>query len=371
MPDYQPSTPSTYVTPLLSGKEFTFLSNSAVWGSTVFPGISRAVVVNYNGKEIFNAKPVYREDGLLVDTEPFTMVLQPGTYSVLYGYAIQNADGWSYDVFRATFIFTVIENHYPLKKWTITDVIKRTLDLAEPLRKGEEPRFRLNAEQAALFDNVLAPQFSFTKQTLRECLQEIGKVVHGEPRLTVVKEGGKWLYEIVFDMYGQMERSAISKRHYLIDSLSTAVDNYATHLDSQAENLVNSLDSASGVIVEPFAGGYKSVRTEQQYIRITEQNMVIATQYPIYTIEKLECLPPNMTEAVDITQYVFERSVYNSRLSSYSQKYPYAKSHAIMYTQGEKNITALNFKSDAEKSKTAVLTSPFYKDTGRFSLQDL
>lgn len=282
---------------------------------------------------------------------------KPGTYQIRYaGFITGNQT-----IFNAygelsipinencpvTFYIVAVENHHPLKKWTITDVINRLFDIAEPIRKGEKPRFRLNAEQAKLFDNILAPQFSFTKQTLRECLQEVGKVVHGEPRLTVVKENGAWIYELVYDMYGGMERSRISYKKWLLETLFSNVDNYATHLDSSAENLVNTQDSAAGVIVEPFAGGYKSVRTEQQYIRITDENMIIATQYPIYAVEKLECLTPDGKTA-EITPYVFERSVYNARLSAYAQTYPYAKSHALMYTQGEKNITALNFKSEAQ-----------------------
>lgn len=83
---------------------------------------------------------------------------------------------------------SVVENKLPLKKWSITDVVNRLCDLAEPIRKGEAPRFRFNAEQAAQFDKVLSPQFSFTKQTLRECLQDVGRFIHGEPRLTPKKD---------------------------------------------------------------------------------------------------------------------------------------------------------------------------------------
>ena len=48
------------------------------------------------------------------------------------------------------FSFTILtaENQLPLKKWTATDVINRILDLAEPIRKGEKPRFRLQGMNA-------------------------------------------------------------------------------------------------------------------------------------------------------------------------------------------------------------------------------
>ena len=257
--------------------------------------------------------------------------------------------------------FVVVENQYPLKQWTITDVINRLCDIAEPIRQGETPRFVLQGaesgvpyaagSQAELFDNVLAPQFSFTKSTFRECLQQCGKVIHGEPRLDIATNAdGSFYYQISFDLYGQMEQSNISVMPYIVKTVSQVVDSYASQLDSSAENLVNQLDKYSGVIVEPYREGYKTVRTETLYVRITEENMLIPTQYPIYSIEKVECgfVPDNTSlgQNIDITPYVFESSIYNTQLSSYSPQYPYSKAYGITYTQGQKNLTALNFKTD-------------------------
>ena len=250
------------------------------------------------------------------------------------------------------YTFLVVQNQYPLKKWTMTDVINRVLDLAEPLRKGEEPRFKLNANQAALFDKILAPQFSFTKSTLRECLQQCGKIVHGEPRLDIAQDSsGKYYYEVSYDLYGQTAKSGIYARKYIQQTVSQVIDSYASHLDSNAENLVNALDKYTGVIVEPYIGGYKTVRTDSMYVRINDENMIIPTQFPIYSIEKVECgyIPENETKAtppIDITPWVFESSVYNTQLSSYSDQYPYSKAFGISYTQGQKNLTALNFKQE-------------------------
>ncbi|MDE7329971.1 MAG: hypothetical protein K2N30_02585, partial [Clostridia bacterium] len=242
--------------------------------------------------------------------------------------------------------FLVIENKLPLKKWTITDVINRTLDLAEPIRKGEKPRFKLNAEQAALFDKILAPEFAFTKQTLRECLQEVGGVVHGEPRLKPVKDEDGYYYEVSYDMYAGQEVSGIYTRPYIKKTVGQLIDSYASHLDSNAENLVNQLDKYGGVIVEPYAGGAKSVRTESNYVRIEEGNMIIATQYPIYSVQKLEFVAyiDGQWKFIDITPWLFEKSIYDTQLSSYEKQYPYSKIYGLYYTQGQKNIGGLNFK---------------------------
>lgn len=262
---------------------------------------------------------------------------------------------------KAKYTFEVIQNKLPLKKWTITGVINRALDICEPIYKGERPRFRLNGMradgtiiteqnkqegeevgQAALFDTVLAPQFAFTKNTLREILQQIGKVIHGEPKLRPKKDENGWYGEVFYDIYGSGRMSNISKhKPYLVET-SHAVENFCSALDSNVENLINTLDKYSGVINEPYKGGYQTVRTENTFVRVTESNMIISTRYPVYSIEKLEYYD-NTVGTVDLTAYLFESSEY-ARLSSYSGNFPDAKLYALRFTQGKRNIDGLNFK---------------------------
>ena len=364
---YQPVTPEEFVSPLPVGNfyfssahtVFPYVSHYGSAGATV-TNIYTQIITDQNGKELFNHE--YRVQVFHDREEPIgndiggTISLQSGqTYTVKYNFRYPDsapapADYKNYNI-SATYKFRVVDNKLPLKKWTITDVINRTLDLAEPIRLGETPRFKLNEEQAAMFANVLAPQFSFTKQTLRECLQECGKVIHGEPRLDIKKDSnGKFYYEVLFDLYGQTEKSNIFHRKYIRNTVSQVIDSYASHLDSNAENLVNQLDKLAGVIVEPYRDGFKTVRTETMYVRITDANMIIPTQYPIYSIEKLECgyIPgyESLGKDINITPWVFESSVYNTQLSSFESQYPYSKAFGLSYTQGQKNITALNFKSE-------------------------
>lgn len=359
---YKESTPSDYRNPLQSGnfvfypviKIFPYKEPGNPGSFTHFNTYALEIKNQYD--EIIG-RTYYRTgtgDDEGADTG-LTIYLQSGqTYTVTYKYIFSESyAGGSISRFESTAIytFTAVDNRLPLKKWSITDVINRTLDLAEPIRLGETPRFKLNEEQAAMFDNVLAPQFSFTKQTLRECLQECGKVIHGEPRLDIKKDSnGKFYYEVLFDLYGQTEKSNIFHRKYIRNTVSQVIDSYASHLDSNAENLVNQLDKLAGVIVEPYRDGFKTVRTETMYVRITDENMIIPTQYPIYSIEKLECgyIPgyENLGKDINITPWVFESSVYNTQLSSFESQYPYSKAFGLSYTQGQKNITALNFKSE-------------------------
>ena len=360
--NYPPVTPSDYKTPLPAGN---FYFDSA---HTIFPyqytlllgweNKYTQTITDGNGNQLFyneyeyNYSTIGGSTTIGEDIGATINLISGQTYIVEYAYDFYKgsagSDQWEH--LKAKYTFIAVQNQYPLKKWTMKDVINRVLDLAEPLRKGEEPRFKLNAEQAALFDKILAPQFSFTKSTLRECLQQCGKIVHGEPRLDIAQDSsGKYYYEVSFDLYGQTAKSGIYARKYIQQTVSQVIDSYASHLDSNAENLVNALDKYTGVIVEPYIGGYKTVRTDSMYVRITEENMIIPTQFPIYSIEKVECgyIPENETKAtppIDITPWVFESSVYNTQLSSYSDQYPYSKAFGISYTQGQKNLTALNFK---------------------------
>lgn len=244
-----------------------------------------------------------------------------------------------------TYTLQVVENEYPIKRLTCTDVINRLCDLATPLFRGETPRFVLDPKDAADFDKIYCPEITMTQSTLRENLQEVGKIVHGEPRLVPY---GFETYKITFDRYGGMKKT--NKPTKYIEKVSEhAIDSYCSSVDSAAQNLVNSLNYAQGVICEPRADAYKTVRTETQYVRVTDSNMIIKTTRPIYKIIKLECgLVKNNTVSapVDITPFVFEKTIYDSQLSSYSELYPYSKAYGVYYSIGDDTIGGLNFKLD-------------------------
>lgn len=361
--DFPPVTPTNYTPALPMNEDFEFVS-----AHTVFP---------YNKSDTFNitinniyTQTVYIDNEQVFENEysiyntsagatitgedkGYTVKIEANKiYKVKYVYHLTRtpAGGAQGSItVTAEYEFSAVENKLPLKQWTVADVINRLLDVCEPIRKGEKPRFRLNAEQAVKFDKILAPQFSFTKQTLRECLKDVGGFIHGEPRLTPVKdESGQYYYEVSYEMYASQEKSGLFTMPYIKKDVSQYVNNYVTHLDSSVENLVNQLDKMSGVIIEPYRDGAKTVRTETLYARIEDTNMLIPTQYPIYSVEKLEYVyvdgADNKVKSVDITPWLFEETIYNSRLSSYASQYPYSKMYAIYYTQGVKNIKGLNFK---------------------------
>ena len=267
-----------------------------------------------------------------------------GAYTIDYEFSwMENKNG---AVYRSHYWFDIVvvpQSKQPLPKWNIRSVIDRVLNLAEPHLQSVSPRYKLDPTQAAEFEKILAPEFAFTKCTLKEILDQIGGFIHGIPRL-IRGESGKF-DTIHYDMLGGTDEALISSENtrYITEIHSHNIEDYVTELDSTVDNLVNTLNSDEGAVTEPYAGGFKSVRSEETYARIEEGNMVISTTLPIYSVQKLEVIT-HKNEVKDITAYIFEGAEYG-RLSSFDGNYPTSKAFAIYYNLGEKNIRGLNYKS--------------------------
>lgn len=282
------------------------------------------------------------------------------TVSYVIGILLTLNDGTTrYYVYQFHYNLNSVTNRKPLKKWTVTDVVTRCCELAEPLLSIETPRFAMDGvsydattgdinaytanSQAAKYDKVIAPEFSMTKSTLREQLQQVGGFIHAEPRLV----DGK----IYFDKYGGTEMSRISQKQYIGDTQTQSIDEFCTELDSTADNLVNRLNYAQGVVIEPYADGARSVRTEQTNIRIDETNGIVETALPISDVEKLECAVPTneagdtYSDWRDITSFIYEDSDYNN-LSSYDVNVNGSKAYALYWERNARNIKGLFFKNE-------------------------
>lgn len=245
------------------------------------------------------------------------------------------------------------KNTLPLVRWTITDVINRILQLAEPISSPEQARYTLNPIQAEKYSKIFAPEFTMTQCTLREQLKVVGGYIHAEPRLGGYYNG---VYEenmIFFDEYGSTEPSEIASAPYVYKGYAQSINQYCTDVQTNASNIVNSLNYAQGVIIDPDINGDRTIRTENVNVKITDNDSAVAyTQLPIYKITKVECGVYNADgdgyylPLKDISPYIYEAYEYNSILSSYEGNYPYVKAYGIYYTQGEKNLRGLFFKTE-------------------------
>lgn len=356
--ELEPKQPATYVSPLLKDTRFEFVSVGEVYnGASSLPATwsSQLTVTFPDG----STKTIQND----VNTSIVVERLEEGVYTAEYYqfYLAETSQGTATSAGRCTFTFQVLPNYLPYKKLTMKDVINRLLMLAKNLYEGEMPEIVLDETQAELFDKIYAPEMSFTQKTLRECLQDCGSIIHGEPRLTPI-EGATSApyYTLTYDMYGGTDTSTISVVPYITKTVAQMIDNFCTSIDTNAQNLVNQLEylQGGGTITEPYVDGYKTLRTETLYVRATDSSGIIATQYPIYAVEKLMCgyIPPNGTQKnFDLTGYLFEKTEYDALLSSYSDVFPRSKAYGLYYIQGQNNVYGLNAKVE-DAGSTALFS---------------
>lgn len=287
-------------------------------------------------------------------------------YTVVYNYTDTVALTRETLIVRAKFSIIAVQNRYPMPLLTVTDCINRCLELAKPVFYGERRKYYLDPVQEAEFAKILAPEFTMTQATLREQLKVIGGFIHAEPRLlggldrVTLNDGTEVLREqiIHFDPLGVSEESA-APSVYVGNALTYDINQYCTQIDSTAQNIVNALNWAQGVIVHPSKNKYTAVRTESVNVRVEEGNAFIATSFPVQSVKKIECNilgdngVPMFDGMLDITPYVFENTEYSANLSSYRGQYPRSKAYAIYYTIGQRNIQGLFFKADSTLSEIA------------------
>ncbi|MDR3216126.1 MAG: hypothetical protein LBT55_01755 [Clostridiaceae bacterium] len=270
-----------------------------------------------------------------------------GTYSLEYTISFAYLYNAYYGQIKYTTKIGVLENAYLKPYWTIRTVLERILSVCTTRRKGiHEPVYFLDPVQAAMFEQIPAPEFSLTRCTLREALSVIGGYIHGIPRLEFDEsredEGGR----IVYDMLGGTEVKTITAP-MLYEDEAQGIDEHCGTLDSFVQNLVTSRDITAGAISDPGADGYKTVRVDAGKVRISkDDDPIIPLAYPAERILKLECGYINGRTAPvgDITAYLYEGAEYDA-LSGYNNTaYPYSKAWALRYAKGDNKITALNFR---------------------------
>lgn len=266
----------------------------------------------------------------------------------------------------STIIVVGVQNRYPLKPWTNEEVINRVLQLAEPLKEGESPRFSLDKENSGVTEkqfSALSPEFTFTRMNLREIMQTVGGVLHGEPRLHLNDDyTGRWTYDkyggntlATYKNFATGEIKPLNTWRYTTNRQNQDIEQACTKIDSYQDNLVNRINWQDGTISNPseYLSRGITLRSETLYIRLSEEDTgaYFNTEFPIDKIERFEVVYRTTNEesgsittnTKDITPYVFPSAVYEN-LSSYSGGYPSSKSYALYYEHGQKGIKGFFFK---------------------------
>ncbi len=229
------------------------------------------------------------------------------------------------------------------KKYSVYDVMQITLETAEPIFMGEAPRYGLllTEEQEARYRAMDAPEMYFANgRSLYENLKEIGDYIHALPK---VKNGQVYWQEL-----GSAERADLSKGKMYGENADYNAAEYASAVEANFANLINSSDEAEGSMTDPYTDGFISLRSNSY--RIKEEDSYIPTNFPIGTkikkvLVNLHDINGNIAKTVDITPAVFEKNEYDL-LSSFSGIYPFSKTHALYYTTGQKNIEGLWYRAE-------------------------
>lgn len=284
---------------------------------------------------------VYASDSSQTTEREAIDLSEPGFY--YFRYHFRNDSTY----YSAMWQVSVVSNPVARDPYTVRNVVDTLLTVCEPLRVGDDPRYRLEvkAGQMAVFSQD-APEFHFSNsRTLWENLREVGKYIHAIPRL-VPRVG---YTAVQFDELGGNQNADASKGRRVSGSASWDISTYAAGLETMAANLITAENDAQSTICEPFSKGWKSIRTASETARIQEGSANIETAYPIESVSRVLVYFQYGGKVYqgDITPYVFEKADYDL-LSSYTGQYPNSKCFALYYARGSQNISGLWYKPNDE-----------------------
>lgn len=309
--------------------------NFGLTGNNRLAGYAIILVDALSGELVDSARGVKLT---YANTDPtVTLPSRVGSYYVYY---IANFGAGEAYQYAAAYAVSVANTNATQKPpLYITDVTNQLLEIAEPIRQGDTPRYTLDAATATKYAATPCAELNLPNgATLREDLDEIAGIVHCITRL----KNGK----IYFDPVGDPNLADTAKLGDPASVRSSAnLEKYATHLDSFVDNLMNAQDPQQGAISDPFIGIYKTCRAlvSNTDARVTVSNCRINTIFPIEKIEKVEVLYNG--NAYDITAFIYEKSEYDL-LETNSGVYPYAKAYALYYTQGQRDIDGLTHRAE-------------------------
>lgn len=360
-----------YLTPYKNGSTMYVLNpNKQIHYSASLDAINESYVeIKYPSGSVNKIITTSLNDDTVTQIE----LTEDGTYSIT-AYAdtkLHKANVGTYNA-RGGFVFNIGVFSESTKKTqpTITSVCQRLLSSGITRRVGidkgaeiQQQEYVLDEDFAQEYNNVTAPEFSFTNCTLWDALSQVGGYIHAIPRLVPLSTTDDTHYKVTFDKLGGSEQAPTMPPMIYQDSTIDS-NEWCGKITSPAQNLCNTTDEG-GAITE-FGNDYITVRTEDGNIEINGDNVLIRTSLPIQQLIKLECgfiaeYDNGNTPVGDITAYAYEDAEYSVLSSYWGTAYPYSKAWALRWKQGGNIIDGLTFKQEGQTSvseafnKTAIV----------------
>ena len=278
------------------------------------------------------------------------------TYDTKYESAIIGTTNYESNTLKVEYKVSVFTQIAPKTQPTITSVCQRLLSSGITTRYAiQSQEFSLEPAFEIEYEDVSAPEFSFTNCTLFEALAQVGGYIHAIPRLIPTDTNGTSFY-VTFDKLGGSEQAPNMPPVVYQDSVIN-VNDWCGTIASPAQNLCNTTDSG-GSITE-LANDYITVRAADGQIEINGDNIVIRVPEPMQKLVKLECgyIPEyadGKTPVGDISAYAYEDAEYSVLSSYWGTAYPYSKAWALRWKQGSDTIDGLVWRN---QEKTSVGTA--------------
>lgn len=350
-----------YYSPVIVGKAFTVYSNrysiNVTPNGTVTAGsIKRlnVVVKSPSGSVLMNEDLTANKNIRLDEIGTYTL-----TETLVITWTLVGDPGTMDETFKNELSFAAFTQIAPKTQPTITSVCQRLLSSGITRRVGidtgaeiQKQEYVLDEDFAQEYENVTAPEFSFTNCTLWDALSQVGGYIHAIPRLVPLSTTDDTHYKVTFDKLGGSEQAPTMPPMIYQDSTIDS-NEWCGKITSPAQNLCNTTDEG-GAITE-FGNDYITVRTEDGNIEINGDNVLIRTSLPIQQLIKLECgfIPDynsGNTPVGDITAYAYEDAEYSVLSSYWGTAYPYSKAWALRWKQGGNIIDGLTFKQEGQTS---------------------
>lgn len=350
-----------YYSPVIAGKAFTVYSNrysiNVTPNGTVAAGsIKRlnVVVKSPSGSVLMNEDLTANKNIRLDEIGTYTL-----TETLVITWTLVGDPGTMDETFKNELSFAAFSQIAPKTQPTITSVCQRLLSSGITRRVGidtgaeiQKQEYVLDEDFAQEYENVTAPEFSFTNCTLWDALSQVGGYIHAIPRLVPLSTTDDTHYKVTFDKLGGSEQAPTMPPMIYQDSTIDS-NEWCGKITSPAQNLCNTTDEG-GAITE-FGNDYITVRTEDGNIEINGDNVLIRTSLPIQQLIKLECgfIPDynsGNTPVGDITAYAYEDAEYSVLSSYWGTAYPYSKAWALRWKQGGNIIDGLTFKQEGQTS---------------------
>ena len=342
-----------YYSPVIEGGAFTVYSNrysiNVTPNGTVTAGsIKRlnVVVKSPSGSVLMNEDLNANKNIQLDEIGTYTL-----TETLVITWTLVGDPGTMDETFKNELSFAAFSQISPKTQPTITSVCQRLLSSGITTRYAiQSPEFSLEPAFEVEYEDILAPEFSFTNCTLFEALAQVGGYIHAIPRLISDTDGTS--FYVTFDKLGGSEQAPTMPPVVYQDSVIN-INDWCGTIASPAQNLCNTTNEG-GSITE-LADDYITVRAEDGQVEINGDNITIRTSMPMQKLVKLECgYIPNYadgkTPVGDITAYAYEDAEYSVLSSYWGTAYPYSKAWALRWKQGSNVIDGLSFRPQQSTS---------------------